>query len=117
MLISLLNGIISTAQVIQIFPPDESLPPKEYAESMTKTCGRYLGLDTSQKKQLYDATYQKKKTEDSLVKNGVHMEPDQLWALYNSLDDNLKQILTETQYRDYQHLQNGIYRIETKKKR
>ena len=48
---------------------------------------------------------------DSLTNNGVHVETDKLWALYTSLDEKFKQILSDTQYLEYEQLQSG--RIET----
>jgi hypothetical protein len=86
-----------------LFPANDSVKdPDNYAKSKSERYTQALHLNDKQRKQAYRIIKQNKVTMDSLVKNGIHVEAGELWALYNSMDEKFRSILTPTQYRYYE---------------
>jgi len=81
---------------------DKDLTPEQYAKLTINVLSETLKLTEEQKQKTYQIVYQHRKTNDSLLKNGVHLNDAQLWSLYNSVDKQLKEILTDSQYTRYE---------------
>ncbi len=86
------------------YPVDISqMMPEDYARMLSKVWSSDLQLTPEQEQKCYNLVYQHRKTNDSLVKNGVYLNDNQLWSFYNSVDEQLKAVLTEEQYARYKY--------------